>query len=154
MRRRLRWWWWAAAVLTGILLISIPASFTWIFGWTDAGCRYYLYLEHGMLCGNPNAVPPGTLAPSLPWYGHFQIYRSPIYEPWRALPQFDFSGPGSWRFKFPMHLGLVVLIPVLVLPLLPGTIRRERRKRGLCVKCGYDLTGNVSGRCPECGEAV
>jgi hypothetical protein len=21
-----------------------------------------------------------------------------------------------------------------------------------CVHCGYDLTGNVSGRCPECGE--
>lgn len=22
----------------------------------------------------------------------------------------------------------------------------------LCVKCGYDLTGNLSGRCPECGN--
>ena len=25
---------------------------------------------------------------------------------------------------------------------------------GLCQNCGYDLTGNVSGRCPECGTAV
>lgn len=23
-----------------------------------------------------------------------------------------------------------------------------------CQNCGYDLTGNVSGRCPECGEPV
>ena len=23
-----------------------------------------------------------------------------------------------------------------------------------CVKCGYDLTGNLSGRCPECGTPV
>lgn len=23
---------------------------------------------------------------------------------------------------------------------------------GQCVHCGYDLTGNTSGRCPECGE--
>ena len=23
----------------------------------------------------------------------------------------------------------------------------------LCSKCGYDLTGNLSGRCPECGKA-
>ena len=23
-----------------------------------------------------------------------------------------------------------------------------------CIYCGYDLTGNTSGRCPECGEAV
>jgi hypothetical protein len=27
----------------------------------------------------------------------------------------------------------------------------DRRMRGLCVECGYDLTGNVSGVCPECG---
>ena len=25
---------------------------------------------------------------------------------------------------------------------------------GHCQKCGYDLTGNVSGRCPECGADV
>ncbi len=30
----------------------------------------------------------------------------------------------------------------------------RRRARGQCQKCGYDLTGNVSGRCPECGEVV
>ena len=23
-----------------------------------------------------------------------------------------------------------------------------------CIQCGYDLTGNVSGVCPECGEKV
>jgi uncharacterized RDD family membrane protein YckC len=28
-------------------------------------------------------------------------------------------------------------------------------QRGIrCLACGYDLTGNVSGRCPECGTAV
>jgi hypothetical protein len=26
-----------------------------------------------------------------------------------------------------------------------------RTRRGLCASCGYDLTGNVSGKCPECG---
>lgn len=26
--------------------------------------------------------------------------------------------------------------------------------RGLCQGCGYDLTGNVSGRCPECGATI
>ena len=33
--------------------------------------------------------------------------------------------------------------------------RRARADLGRfnrCTKCGYDLTGNVSGRCPECGE--
>ena len=36
-----------------------------------------------------------------------------------------------------------------------GPLRRHRRRRkGLCLKCGYNLTGNVSGVCPECGEAI
>lgn len=36
-----------------------------------------------------------------------------------------------------------------------GPVRRWRRQRkGQCVKCGYNLTGNVSGVCPECGEQI
>jgi len=33
-----------------------------------------------------------------------------------------------------------------------GPLRRfRRRRRGLCVGCGYNLTSNTSGTCPECG---
>ena len=36
-----------------------------------------------------------------------------------------------------------------------GPLRRHRRQRkGECIGCGYDLTGNESGKCPECGEAI
>lgn len=36
-----------------------------------------------------------------------------------------------------------------------GPFRRfRRRRRGLCVKCAYNLTGNTSGVCPECGTAI
>jgi hypothetical protein len=28
----------------------------------------------------------------------------------------------------------------------------ELRRRGLCAACGYDLYGNASGVCPECGR--
>jgi len=27
-------------------------------------------------------------------------------------------------------------------------------KAGICAQCGYDLTGNTSGRCPECGIQI
>lgn len=30
----------------------------------------------------------------------------------------------------------------------------DRLKEGHCHQCGYDLTANVSGRCPECGTPV
>ncbi len=35
-----------------------------------------------------------------------------------------------------------------------GPLRRwHRRRRGLCLGCGYNLEGNVSGVCSECGVA-
>jgi hypothetical protein len=33
-------------------------------------------------------------------------------------------------------------------------LRRLRRQLGLCPACGYDLRGNVSGVCAECGTAA
>ena len=41
-----------------------------------------------------------------------------------------------------------------VLRWLPRHERWVRTAKGLCQGCGYDLTGNVSGTCPECGERV
>lgn len=43
-----------------------------------------------------------------------------------------------------------VLPPLLI---LAGLIfrGRPRRRPGVCASCGYDLTGNTSGVCPECG---
>lgn len=32
--------------------------------------------------------------------------------------------------------------------------RRHRCRVGHCVKCGYNLTGNISGVCPECGTEI
>lgn len=47
----------------------------------------------------------------------------------------------------------IVFAPVLVPSLLVW--RRSRRPPpGHCQKCNYDLTGNVSGVCPECGTEI
>jgi hypothetical protein len=35
-----------------------------------------------------------------------------------------------------------------------GRRLNRRSEPGHCLHCGYDLTGNVSGICPECGVAV
>ena len=53
-----------------------------------------------------------------------------------------------------------VLIPVFFGMLLGGCVYdliksyRRRFPAGHCQRCGYDLTGNVSGVCPECGSEV
>jgi len=30
----------------------------------------------------------------------------------------------------------------------------RRVRQGVCLACGYNLTGNISGVCPECGTAI
>jgi len=45
---------------------------------------------------------------------------------------------------------LLALTPFLWL----ATHRRTSRQSGLCLRCGYCLTGSTSGTCPECGSPV
>ena len=33
-------------------------------------------------------------------------------------------------------------------------IRGRKHERGFCQSCGYNLAGNVSGICPECGTLI
>ncbi len=55
----------------------------------------------------------------------------------------------------PIWVPIVVLATYPAIAFYRGPLRRyRRRRRGLCVKCGYDLTGNESGRCSECATEV
>jgi hypothetical protein len=48
----------------------------------------------------------------------------------------------GWNLPFVVAVAVVVMLP------------RRYRKPGHCTRCGYNLTGNVSGVCPECGLAI
>ena len=69
-------------------------------------------------------------------------------------------GPPTWTpAVVPVPLGthmaitpLWLPIAVVAVPLLFAWGRSRRHAAvGHCRRCGYNLTGNVSGRCPECG---
>jgi len=47
-----------------------------------------------------------------------------------------------------------LLITTAILPILWVTSRFRLPRPGQCPTCRYDLTGNVSGTCTECGTAV
>ncbi len=49
--------------------------------------------------------------------------------------------------------GLLAAYPALALYCGPVQ-RRRRRRAGACTCCGYSLTGNTSGICPECGSGT
>ncbi len=55
------------------------------------------------------------------------------------------------------ELALPFWLPYLLVALPTGLlwyIDRRRPPPGHCGRCGYNLTGNTSGVCPECGTAV
>ena len=113
------------------------------------------------------------------WRHRFIV--EPIWEPFPLWPEAR-TGPEGAGFSFRLlsHMvtrkdaGLVryscrtiscpLWVPAVVAALLPGmyAIRttcghvtgRRRHNSGLCPSCRYDLIANVSGVCPECGEAV
>jgi len=72
--------------------------------------------------------------------------------------EFSSSCGSSWDYitlSFPAWMLASPLLAIPPLFLTKRYLRRRKRKRcGLCVRCTYDLTGNVSGTCPECGSKV
>lgn len=92
----------------------------------------------------------------------------------KDIPRKQFESPFNWRvgrlalltqmvpgFADILAVGVPLWVPFGLFSAYPcvafirGPYRRyRRRKKGLCLKCGYNLTCNVSGVCPECGERI
>lgn len=79
---------------------------------------------------------------------------------YRHLVHFDihwrrsmYGAGDEWSaISFPLWAPFLAFAAFPGLAFIRGPLRRwRRRRRGLCVKCGYDLTGNTTGTCPECG---
>ena len=48
---------------------------------------------------------------------------------------------------------LALLVPVVFMGFFKRLRKRPRYSAGHCRVCGYNLTGNVTGICPECGTS-
>lgn len=59
------------------------------------------------------------------------------------------------RIDIPLWAPFVACSAYPLVAFVRGRARRRRqRRRGLCKECQYDLTGNVSGVCPECATPI
>ena len=105
----------------------------------------------------PATVPPGqVVGADLQWGDGFR-YRDQRVQ----LPFYTDAGPNGMRPARIRRVHLPGWVPALAFAAYPvfafirGPLRRwRRRRRGLCVNCAYDLTGNVSGVCSECGTKI
>lgn len=65
---------------------------------------------------------------------------------WSDIRWLPASMPGH------IHVPVFYFAPLAaIVPLLIARARRRRRRAGLCIRCGYDLDGLTTARCPECG---
>ena len=72
-------------------------------------------------------------------------------EGWIWVLYFDAPISGGHTAFVPCWMPfLFVVFPTAILWYLD----HRRIPPGHCKKCGYDLTGNTSGRCPECGTGT
>ncbi len=90
------------------------------------------------------------------WPSQLHHWDGGIAGPWHPPP--------GWVWSFDYHViagytafqfGIPLWVPFLILAVPSAWLfwsdHRRRKRAGHCEKCGYDLTGNTSGKCPECG---
>ncbi|GMU84288.1 MAG: hypothetical protein AMXMBFR47_41580 [Planctomycetota bacterium] len=124
------------------------------------------YLEVGWITGNEadrialldyHDTPRGV---SIDWgIGSRGIWGDTWREHLRAL---GLTGLRTWSTPAYNSVGLETIYLPFWMPLLAiggptfwlWLRRRGTSGSGACEACGYDLTGNLSGQCPECGTLV
>jgi hypothetical protein len=130
----------AIIVLVGYVSIEFPSQLRWAWG------RQVLDAK----------LAEGTLSVSIsgPWksFHRFEGLQWQVDAPawslrwmpsYRRIGKFTFVTVPLWVFFVAGIVGMVKLCC------------SDRRSGGnACLGCGYDLQGNVSGRCPECGRAT
>ncbi len=133
----------------------------WLFKWFGVGACSILgvawilnVFRNAYWAGNRWAFGCGNGLLGGGRFSYDDAYRPVGWHVWRSDDHF------SWwpelfhdsRLTF-VHMPIWMLLTATTL----GTIwlwRSDGRIKTGCAKCGYDLTGNVSGVCPECGLAV
>jgi hypothetical protein len=98
------------------------------------------------------ATPPADFS----FYLNFDDFASMIkVNPW--MPEFTriYAPFGNGHIS---QTSVPVWMPTLVLAGLACFFHRRHKRTarspGICQNCGYDLQGNISGRCPECGVEI
>ncbi|GJM24122.1 MAG: hypothetical protein DHS20C16_05370 [Phycisphaerae bacterium] len=122
------------------IALSVALAVCWIVARVSmvmyGASRFHVFLRHG----------------GLEYYFHGETeasgltIRKPSYGVWTRWPSYK---KGSGYTKIPFW---ILFVPSILITI--WLWRTSRILPGKCWNCRYDLTGNVSGTCPECGTPI
>jgi len=141
-----------------LIVVAFLMSLPYTVGWSDGsvpfqtimqcyGGRFMLHvIDRGKL-------PARKLYDAEKGWGWGSHWDNPIELEW-LRPGLAF---GAAKGLIRIGVNIPLWLPFLLV-LIPTAYLWYREWRtiplGHCQKCGYDLTGNESGRCPECGPQL
>jgi hypothetical protein len=97
------------------------------------------------------------------WYGPlFPLKIENLFSMWPPswVPRFEPSEIFPRKIgrlttpQFDLHFPLWIPVITFLMPTIILFKRKPRSLPGRCDTCGYNLTGNTSGKCPECGTQL
>jgi len=157
------------ALIVGLWVLSVlrpPRWFgsRWLFE-SGAGCVVVIHLDvrgtdarlaariERDLRAQLRAYPPDKF-PRPVSGGSFGLVLPTVtrVDPLKGGPRRLFSTVRA--FVTSIRMPLWVPFVVIAVPTALLWWRDHRPPKGHCQSCAYDLTGNVSGRCPECGTMI
>ena len=135
---------WTGAVFCILILLSYLRSAGYFISWTSHDRHWHVCLQTGVIL-LLNDIAPSPMS-NLPGWNRGHVNGGGFIRWGFELVQF----PDVRWVRIPLwFIFLVGAIPTAWL------WHRDRRwiRPGCCLRCGYDLTGNTSGVCSECGLA-
>ena len=136
------------------LLLAIGLSF--LFGILGGGILAGPFWLFGVIAGPMYAVHAGVVIGAVAWVRRWQtrsVWIACLSEFFGAL----LVGYGTaWVFAVgpPDYAVIGQIGGTLLGMVLAEVCKRPQVDPIACQECGYSLRGNVSGVCPECGQAV
>ena len=151
---------WTGLVLCALVLVAwAVSSLGYVFGYRGGGVSlgswfgsvFFGHAEHDDTTSGRFVWRRFTPVGELP-------VRDRLFSHW--WPRWEIQETLHPRTPYEPRLANTVWVPlwILFVVLAVPTVLLWRSDRkpppGRCQRCGYNLTGNTSGICPECGERV
>jgi len=149
-KRTMRFGMYAVLLVCLLLLLLTAVNTRWWVAYRIRGVGSIASVS-GYLAISDDVVSETDLEPG--WsYGRDSISLRQLFGTWPVLRFPEVFGGYPWANVAIAHWSIVIPLAAVMVPLWHGS--RPRPAGDRCDECEYDLRGNESGICPECGRAL